>query len=371
MVFVPSIAATLAIALSLSPVAVFGHPGEKYGKREAIEEMGNALVVSKMNARALQECQNSPAVKARKERAMERRAETFARLRKERNIEKAPWLHRRDAAALRKWAALTHDKTGTVDFSKETPSKEIFGSNTSCVLTPDNANGPYFVYQEHIRSDVVENTVGVPVHLELQFIDVQTCEPAVGILIDTWSCNATGAYSGVSARGEGGLGTTFLRGVQPVDADGVVNFDTIFPGHYQGRATHQHLIAHVGSEVLPNGTYTGGRVAHLSQLFFDQALRDTIEATAPYNTNKIPHTTNLADWFTGYAATADYDPFPNYIMLGGNLTDGLFVWAELGLNTSSNWDQYAPYASTWKEGGGYDNPDFDFWAVASPPPTHG
>ncbi|KAI0377639.1 putative GPI anchored dioxygenase [Hypomontagnella monticulosa] len=371
MVFVPSVAATLVAALSLTPVMVFAHPGEKYGKREALEEMGNAHVVATMNARALEACQNSPKVKARKERAMARRAETFARLRRERGIDNAPWLHRRDAAALQKWAAQSHDKTGSYDFNKDTPNKEIFGSNTSCVLTPDNANGPYFVYQEHIRSDIVEDTVGVPLHLEMQFIDVQTCEPAVGILIDTWSCNATGAYSGVSARGEGGLGTTYLRGVQQADEDGVVSFDTIFPGHYQGRATHQHIIAHVGSEILPNNTYTGGTVAHLSQLFFDQTLRDTIEAMAPYNTNKIPHTTNLRDWFTGYAATENYDPFPNYITLGNGLTDGLFVWAELGLNTSSNWDYYAPYASTWKEGGGYDNPDFDFMAVAFPPPTHG
>ncbi|KAI1375338.1 putative GPI anchored dioxygenase [Hypoxylon crocopeplum] len=371
MVFVPSIAATLAAALSLTPVLVLGHPGEQYGKREALEEMGNAHVVATMNARALEACQNAPAVKARKERAMARRLETFQKLRRERSTENAPWLHRRDAESLEKWASQSHDKTGAYDFDKSTPSKEIFGSNTSCVLTPDNANGPYFVYQEHIRSDVVEGVPGIPLHLELQFIDVQTCEPAVGILIDTWSCNATGAYSGVSAPGEGGLGTTYLRGVQPVDEDGVVNFDTIFPGHYQGRATHQHLIAHVGSETLPNGTYTGGRVAHLSQLFFDQALRDTIEAMEPYNTNQIPDTTNLGDWFTGYAATPDYDPFPNYITLGGALEDGLFVWAELGLNTSSNWDYYAPYASTWKEGGGYDNPDFDFMHVAFPPPTHG
>ncbi|KAI1100312.1 putative GPI anchored dioxygenase [Jackrogersella minutella] len=371
MVFVRSIAATLAVALSLTPVAVFGHPGEQYGKREALEEMGNAVVVAKMNARALEACQNSPEVKARKERAMARRQETFARLRQERKIEKSPWLHRRDAEALQKWASQSHNKTGQYNYGKETPSKEIFGSNTSCVLTPDNANGPYFVYQEQIRSDVVEDTVGVPLHLELQFIDVQTCEPAEGILIDTWSCNATGAYSGVSARGEGGLGTTYLRGAQLADADGVASFDTIFPGHYQGRATHQHLIAHVGAEILDNGTYTGGTVAHLSQLFFDQPLRDTIEATVPYNANQIPHTSNLRDWFTGFAATEEYDPFPNYIMLGGDLKDGLFVWAELGLNTSSNWDYYAPYASTWKEGGGYDNPDFDFRAVASPPPTHG
>ncbi|KAI1338309.1 putative GPI anchored dioxygenase [Xylariaceae sp. FL0016] len=368
MVFQSSIVAILAVTFSMSSV-VLTHPGQT--KREVLEEAWNTHAVAQVNSKALEACQNSPEVKARRERAITRRAETFRRLRKEREIDESNWLHRRDRAALQKWAAQTHDKTGTYHLNNSSSNAEIFGSNTSCTLTPDNANGPYFVYQEQIRSNVVEDVKGVPMHLELQFIDVNTCKPATELLIDTWSCNATGAYSGVSARGEGGLATTYLRGVQPTDADGVVSFDTIFPGHYQGRATHQHIIAHVGSEVLPNNTYTGGRVAHLSQLFFDQALRDTIEASAPYSTNRIPKTTNMYDGFTGYAATANYDPFPNYIMLGDKLEYGMFVWAEMGLNTSSNWDFYAPYAATWKEGGGYNNPNFRMIVVASPPPSHG
>ncbi|GAP91606.2 putative gpi anchored dioxygenase [Rosellinia necatrix] len=370
MIFTSSLAAGVAAVLSLASM-VTAHPGEHLSARRIKDEVDNSHVVSMMNAKALEACQNDPEVKARRERAVARRAATFERLRRERNLQDTAWLHRRDAASLRKWAALSHDRTGAVNLTRESTNEEIFGSNTSCVLTPDNANGPYFVYQEHIRSDLVERTAGVPMHVELQFIDVTTCRPATQLLIDTWSCNATGAYSGVSAAGEGGLGTTYLRGVQPTDGDGVVSFDTIFPGHYQGRATHQHLIAHVGAATLPNGTYSGGRVAHLSQLFFDQALRDAIEATAPYNTNRIPKTSNLADQFTGYAATARYDPFPNYIMLGNGLSGGLFLWAELALNTSSNWDYYAPYAATWKEGGGYNNPNFNFIAVVNPPPTHG
>ncbi|KAI1191843.1 Intradiol ring-cleavage dioxygenase [Nemania serpens] len=368
--FTLSFAAGVAVVLSLASIAT-AHPGEHLSARQIEDEVANAHFVNMINSRALEKCQNDPEVKAGKERAVARRAATFARLRQERNLDEAGWLHRRDAASLQKWAAQSHNKTGAINLNKESTNEEIFGSNTSCVLTPDNANGPYFVYQEHIRSNVVEQAVGVPMHLEIQFIDVNTCKPATTLLVDTWSCNATGIYSGVSGAGEGGLGTTFLRGVQPTDADGVVSFDTIFPGHYQGRATHQHLIVHVGATTLPNGTYTGGRVAHLSQLFFDQALRDAVEATAPYNVNRIPKTTNLRDQFTGYAATSKFDPFPNYILLGNGLSDGIMVWAELALNTSSNWDYYAPHAATWKEGGGYDNPNFDFGAIIFPPPTHG
>lgn len=34
-------------------------------------------------------------------------------------------------------------------------------------------------------------------------------------------------------------GTT-LRGVQPTDENGIASFDSLFPGHYEGRATHIH-----------------------------------------------------------------------------------------------------------------------------------
>ncbi|KAM0820780.1 putative Intradiol ring-cleavage dioxygenase [Seiridium cardinale] len=288
-----------------------------------MEELANTHAVAEVNARELEICHSRPDIE-RRERAVARRAATFARLRKENGLNDETFLHRREASSLRQWSANSHNKS-SLKYTKDTPTAELFGSNASCILTPDDANGTYFVYQEHIRSNVVENVQGVPMHLELQLIDENTCKPA-SVLIDIWSCDSQDAYSGV-----------------------IVNFDTLFPGHLQGRATQQHIIAHVGSKVLDNGTYTGGQVAHLSQLFFDQVLIDTIEATAPYNTNRIAKTSNLADGFTGYAASPKYDPFPNYAMQGSGVSGGMFVWAELGTNISSNWDYYAPYASTWKE----------------------
>lgn len=98
--------------------------------------------------------------------------------------------------------------------------------------------------------------------------------------------------------------------------------------HYSAITTNTYI-------VLDNGTYTGGVVAHLSQLFFDQKLIDAVEQLAPYNTNQIPQTPNLEDLFSGFGATEDYDPFVNYIVLGNDLSSGLFAWAELALNTVS------------------------------------
>lgn len=55
-----------------------------------------------------------------------------------------------------------------------------------------------------------------------------------------------GVYSGVVQDGngdtsdKGNINETFLRGVQRTNHDGIVQFLSIFPGHYTGRATHIH-----------------------------------------------------------------------------------------------------------------------------------
>lgn len=40
---------------------------------------------------------------------------------------------------------------------------------------------------EYIRSNVIEDQEGVPVTLDMQFIDVETCEPVQGAVIEIWS----------------------------------------------------------------------------------------------------------------------------------------------------------------------------------------
>ena len=236
------------------------------------------------------------------------------------------FLHRRTLAQFNKWAETSHDRTGKVKVGSTSSHADLFGSNTSCIMTPDNIIGPYFVQGEQIRTKVDEGHKGVPLHLEVQFIDVRDCKPASGLLIDLWQANASGVYSGVNDVGQAGFKTTFLRGAQKTDKDGVVEFDTIFPGHYRGRASHQHISAHTGATLNANNTYSGGTVSHIAQLFYDQSLITAVEKTAPYNTNKTPLTTNARDSYTGYAATANYDPFPDYALLSASdITQGIYM----------------------------------------------
>lgn len=129
----------------------------------------------------------------------------------------------------------------------------------------------------------------------------------------------------------------YNRGVQPVDADGVAQFDAIFPGHYAGRATHQHVVAHYNSTILANGTRTGGVVKHIGQLFFDEALRSAVEATYPYTTNTQEVVANDDDFWAPLVTAADYDPFPNFAYLNpANISDGLLVWIQISINATAD-----------------------------------
>jgi hypothetical protein len=202
-----------------------------------------------------------------------------------------------------------------------------------------------------IRSNVTEKEAGIPIHLDIQFIDVGSCSPVGDMLVDIWHANAMGVYSGVSAGGAG-LNTTFLRGVQPTDKDGVAQFDSVFPGHYYGRATHIHVVSRVGARVLPNGTYSGGTVNHIGQLYFDQTLIAAAENTEPYFRNLAPLTLNRGDFLTEHEATLEHDPFMSYVMLGDDARDGLLLWITVGVNATADYAALAvPAATLGKDGG--------------------
>lgn len=260
-------------------------------------------------------------------------------------------MSKRDATALDTWAAVSHNVTSE-GFTLNTPLTDIFDSNSTCALVPETTIGPYFVAGEFIRTDVTEGTGGVAVHLDIQFVDIATCGAVPNMLVDIWHCNATGVYSGVSSQGQGGLNSTFLRGVQPTDSDGVSEFDTIFPGHYTGRATHIHILSSENATILSNKTYTGGKANHIGQIFFDQTLIDAVELLAPYTTNTQVLTTNAEDMIAAGEATADYDPFADYVMLGDSPEDGILAFITVGIDTTANYTAENTPAAHYYAGGG-------------------
>lgn len=62
-------------------------------------------------------------------------------------------------------------------YTSSTSETTIFASNNTCVLNPEGETGPYFVKGEYIRKNLRDGQEGVPVILDGQFVDVETCEP--------------------------------------------------------------------------------------------------------------------------------------------------------------------------------------------------
>lgn len=141
--------------------------------------------------------------------------------------------------------------------------------------------------------------------------------------------------------------------MQLADAeDGVVAFDTLFPGHYDDRVTHLHLVVQTNVTMQPNNTYTDGQTLHIGQLYFEDALIDAVEATYPYNTNTIEYTSWEIDGWMLEEATADYDPFVEYVQLTDDIEDGLLAWITVALDLSSVHDTNLTAAAHLYETGG-------------------
>ena len=168
-----------------------------------------------------------------------------------------------------------------------------------CVVVPAQTEGPYFVDARLNRSDIRTDptdqamSAGVPLRVAFRVSQMSAagaCAPLAGALVDLWQCDALGVYSDFSdpkakfdARGK-----KFLRGYQVTDAKGVVEFTTVYPGWYPGRAVHVHFKVRTNPSG-PRGT------DFTSQLYFDEAVTDRVHARAPYASKGRRVTTNETD----------------------------------------------------------------------------
>ncbi|QDS76767.1 hypothetical protein FKW77_001818 [Venturia effusa] len=351
----------LSVAGLLSTI-VAAHPGEKYNLNEVARQVKARDFMAAAAKRSLDSCSSSLKHRDLNARSVARRSAVAKDLREKRGISASPKKFRRDLATLQEYEAIDHNMTGIYAYTDVTDEATIFSANTSCILTPEVTDGPYYVTGESIRKNVKEDlySEGVDLYLEVQYIDITTCEPVPDIYVDIWNANATGVYSGISVSGNyasGGYNSTYLRGIQPTDQDGVASFETIFPGHYADRAIHTHLLAHMNVSLNENGTLVSetGSVTHIGQLFWHDALREAVEATAPYNTNTQALTTNDEDMWSIVQAGTTYDPFPEFLYLGDDVTDGLLAWIQIGVNTTADYtnDSYYAVAAVLQADGGH------------------
>ena len=170
----------------------------------------------------------------------------------------------------------------------------------SCTVSPEQTEGPFYFDAKLIRKDITEGRAGTILHLKLKIVDGEACTPVRDAVVDIWSCDASGEYSGYETvytdagrfqeqRGrpldpskhpdnrrprfhqEPNNEKTFMRGAQVTDANGEVEFRTIYPGWYPGRAPHIHVKVYLDD----NEVFT-------SQMYFPEEVTDGVYENEAY-----------------------------------------------------------------------------------------
>jgi protocatechuate 3,4-dioxygenase beta subunit len=186
--------------------------------------------------------------------------------------------------------------------------------------------GPFFIHELEkdtdislVRQDIrgqynMDATKGVDMDLFVRIIDKSKSDAACGMLVPVsdvevyiWHTDAQGYYSGFGKRGTSdeqkpdtpyaGVPSSmnlenddrFLRGIQTTDSNGVVGFQSVYPGWYNGRDLHIHIV------IFKKGSKSHGRVDYsksnepmwvfTTQFYFDPSFTKSIhEAYEPYKT---------------------------------------------------------------------------------------
>ncbi|OCB86632.1 aromatic compound dioxygenase [Sanghuangporus baumii] len=311
--------------------------------------------------------------------------------RREHNVLVGRALQRRCGATLAKRKAERMRKrayNGLSQFKRD-------ANDSLCILTPEVTQGPYHILGELVRQNITQSQQGVPMELDVDFIDIDTCEPVSNVWVDGWSCNATGVYSGYEAAsaaansggtGAGGASSSasgfpsgtaggqtstasgaysgadssdssiaidapgdsdnFLRGVWQADESGHLTMYSIVPGWYSGRSAHFHIKVYTegNGSIADNATFIAGSAVHTGQFFFADSFMEQVGNLTPYNTNTVERLTNDDDaWFAyenaeGYTAEMDIA-----VTDEGDIMAGVIGSITVGLNLTYSSVELANY----------------------------
>ncbi|RED24888.1 dioxygenase-like protein [Flavobacterium cutihirudinis] len=134
------------------------------------------------------------------------------------------------------------------DTSTDTGSDS--GSSTGsgdCSVTNSETAGPFPTISPSslVKSDIVMDRTGVAFTIKITVNNTKaSCTALKDAIVDIWHCDKDGYYSEYGGTGMQSVNYTsvhFLRGRQTTDENGLVTFTSIFPGWYNGRATHIHV----------------------------------------------------------------------------------------------------------------------------------
>ncbi len=169
--------------------------------------------------------------------------------------------------------------------------------------------------QAFYRQDIREGQAGLALTLVLTITNVRNaCAPVAGAAVEIWQCDAGGNYSEYAQPGYNGIGQTFLRGLQVTNASGQVTFMTVYPGWYQGRATHIHVDVNVN----------GARVKS-TQIAFPEDVTRQVYTSGVYASKGQNNTTNASDMVFSDGASTEL------ATLSGSVSSGYSATLTIGV----------------------------------------
>lgn len=190
-------------------------------------------------------------------------------------------------------------------------------TNGNCTVAPTETEGPFptKVPASYVRSDITDGKAGYNLTAKITIGNLNNnCTVLAGAIVDIWHCDAEGNYS---EYGGSGMQSTnyqsvhFLRGRQITDASGIVTFTSIFPGWYNGRATHIHV--HVYS--------AAGNSLCVTQIAFPEGAGTSLALVNGYTKGLSGYTYNNADnVFSDDTSGVEIAAVSGTIAAGFNLT---------------------------------------------------
>lgn len=170
----------------------------------------------------------------------------------------------------------------------------------ACSVTNTETEGtfPTKTPASYVRSNIVGDRTGVAFTMNIYIMNTNgNCAAYQGVLVDVWHCDKDGNYSqygGTTMQPTNYTAYNFLRGRQTTDANGLVSFTSIFPGWYQGRATHIHVHIYKAD----------GTSLLVTQIAFPEGTNSAV-----YNVNVNGSSYGYTKGMTGYTYNANDNVF--------------------------------------------------------------
>jgi len=195
-------------------------------------------------------------------------------------------------------------------------------SSGSCTVAPTETEGPFptKVPASYVRSDITDGCTGYKLAAKITIGNTNNnCAGLANAIVDIWHCDAAGNYS---EYGGSGMQSTsyqsvhFLRGRQTTDANGLVTFTSIFPGWYNGRATHIHVHIYNAS----------GKSLKVTQIAFPEGTGTALAVVNGYEKGLSGYTYNNRDY-----VFSDDSAGVQIAQVTGNTTDGFELAIQLNV----------------------------------------